>query len=111
MTIAKKIVAGMSSSTITIGYPAFLGVAIDPSTSGEEGAAISQVIDGTPAATAGLEAGDTITAVDGAAVSSSSDLTAQLAKHAPGDSVRITYLNSEGVSNSVTVTLTTGPAA
>lgn len=110
MTIADEILAGRSSATITIGYPAFLGVEVDPTSSGE-GAAVAQVIDGTPAATAGLSTGDTITAVDGTTVSTSSDLTTQLAKHAPGDSVRITYLDTEGASSSVTVTLTTGPAA
>ncbi|GAB3799732.1 hypothetical protein GCM10028798_13200 [Humibacter antri] len=76
-----------------------------------QGAAVGGVIAGTPAASAGLAAGDTITAVDGTAIASSSDLTAALAQHKPGDSVTITWADGAGASHSASVTLTSGPAA
>jgi len=75
------------------------------------GAQIAQVIDGTAAANAGLQAGDTITAVNGNAISSSSDLTTALSQFKPGQKVQITYTDGNGSSSNVTVTLGSGPAA
>ncbi|HWD61597.1 MAG TPA: trypsin-like peptidase domain-containing protein [Humibacter sp.] len=126
--IADQIASGEASSTVTIGLPAFLGVevAADGSTTGGDGtglgngggtsttvsgAQIAQVIDGTAAASAGLEAGDTITAVNGTAISSSDGLTATLAQLKPGSSASISYTDATGASNTVTVTLGSGPAA
>jgi S1-C subfamily serine protease len=128
--IAHRIESGQASSTVTIGLPAFLGVEVasDASSSGysglggaslgynngqsaTQGAVVGGVIDGAPAASAGLTAGDTITAVDGTAIASSSDLTSALAQYKPGDSVTITWVDSAGASHSASVTLTSGPAA
>lgn len=136
--IARQIESGEASSTVTIGLPAFLGVEVsaDDSTTGGtgtsggygngggygygsnggtsttvSGAQIAQVIEGTAAASAGLEAGDTITAVNGTAISSSSSLTSTLEQLKPGDSATITYTDTTGASNTVTVTLGSGPAA
>ena len=46
---------------------------------------------GSPAAGAGLQAGDVITAVDGTAVSNAADLAQKVRSHQPGDQVTITY--------------------
>ncbi|WP_460533002.1 S1C family serine protease [Humibacter ginsengiterrae] len=131
--IAHQIESGQASSTVTIGLPAFLGVEVASDASSDysgfggaglgsselgysggqsatQGAVVGGVINGTPAASAGLTAGDTITAVDGTAITSSSGLTAALAQHKPGDSVTITWVDSAG-SHSANVTLTSGPAA
>jgi S1-C subfamily serine protease len=81
------------------------------SSTGVSGAQIAQVIDGTAAASAGLQAGDTITAVNGTAISSADDLTTTLAQLKPGSSATITYTDTTGASNTVTVTLGSGPAA
>lgn len=109
LSIAQDIVAGDDTDDITIGYPAFLGVEIASGTSAD-GAVVGGVLDGTPAETAGLEAGDVITAVDGTAVDSADALTAALAEHAPGDRVVLSVTGSDGTSGSVSVTLTEGPA-
>ena len=77
--------------------------------SGEEGATIENVITDTPAATSGLTAGDTITALDGKRVSSPTDLTElMLAKH-PGEKVTLTYQTQAGAQQTATVTLSSGP--
>ncbi len=137
LTIAGQIESGRSSSIVTIGYPAFLGVEVDSaagastgsgdgsafggfgsgSSTGDttgaatSGATIAGVIDGSPAAAAGLTAGDTITAVNGTAIDSASALTAALGAHAPGDSVSATWTDASGASHIATVTLAQGPAA
>jgi S1-C subfamily serine protease len=69
----------------------FLGVATQPATGGQQGAEIANVASGSPAAGAGLQQGDVITAVDGTPVSSPADLAQQVRSHQPGDQVTITY--------------------
>ncbi len=54
-----------------------------------EGALVSSVEDGGPAARAGLKAGDVITGVDGQRVVASGDLPARLALARPGDRVKL----------------------
>lgn len=107
LVIAHQIDSGAASDTVTIGYPAFLGVSL---ADGYQGAVVAGVLDGTPAASAGLAAGDTITSVNGAAVSSAASLSAALAQFAPGDSVALTWTSSDGSAGSATVTLIAGPA-
>lgn len=111
-SIADRIEAGRASSTIRLGYPAFLGVQLD--STGQDGssagAAIAGVVTGSAAAGAGLQAGDRITAVGGTAITSSSDLSTALAGYQPGQRTRITWVDSAGTSHSATVTLGTGPA-
>ena len=69
----------------------FLGVATANATGGQQGAQVENVANGSPAAGAGIQAGDVITAVDGTAVSSPADLAQQVRSHQPGDQVTITY--------------------
>src|ERR671936_685677 len=69
---------------------AFLGVLLDDASS-KQGALIRQVRSGTPAATAGLRAGDVITAVAGKRVHSATELRAAINARQPGDRVSLRY--------------------
>jgi S1-C subfamily serine protease len=107
LVIANQIQSGVASDTVTIGYPAFLGISLGSSSE----AVVAGVLEGTPAATAGLVAGDVITAVDGVAVSSASSLSDLLGAHAPGDTVTLTWtVATTGATASAPVTLIAGPA-
>jgi S1-C subfamily serine protease len=53
------------------------------------GAKVVQVVEGSPAAQAGIELGDVIIAVDGREIDSASDLQATLAEFEPGRTVRL----------------------
>lgn len=79
----------------------------------ETGAVISSVEPDTPADRAGLEAGDAIVAVDGAAVEGSADLRKKVGLRRPDDEVEITYIR-DGVRKTADVRLadggTTSPA-
>jgi S1-C subfamily serine protease len=110
-TIAEKILAGESSSTITIGLPAFLGVEVSNTTGTTGGVAVAGTVEGSGAASAGLTAGDTITSIDGTAVTSSDQLTKVVQSHSVGDEVSVRYTDSTGAAKTVTITLTAGPAA
>ncbi|MCJ1698086.1 S1C family serine protease [Rathayibacter festucae] len=123
LDIVATIEAGADTSTVAIGYPAFLGVSLPSGTtagtasgavsgaSTPAGALIAGVIEGTPAAAAGLVAGDVVTAVDGTAVASGDALSADLAQREPGESVTLTWTTAAGTSQSATVTLVEGPVA
>jgi hypothetical protein len=82
---------------------AFLGVAVTNSDNGQ-GVVIGTVQSGSPAADAGLKAGDVITAVDGTSVNSAAALSTAVRSHQPGDSVKITYTRN-GTSADVQVRL------
>ena len=111
MTIANQIRSGTETSVIHIGYPAFLGVQLDPNAQGSgAGAVIAGVVPGSAAASAGLAAGDTITAVNGTAITSASTLSSALASKAPGAKVTITWTDSAGASHRASLTLGSGPA-
>jgi S1-C subfamily serine protease len=107
LAIAKDIEAGRSSATIQIGPPAFLGIGLATAPTG--GAAVLDVQDGTPAANAGLVAGDTITTFDGKPVADATALRALIDAHKPGDKVSMAWLDSSGQRHTATVTLASGP--
>jgi S1-C subfamily serine protease len=113
VSIAKEIEGGTDDATIHQGTPAFLGVSVSPSATGRNGTAgagIVGVVSGGPADSAGIAAGDVITAVGGTTVSSASDLTSALAAEQPGQRVTVTWTGTDGAAHSATVTLAAGPA-
>jgi S1-C subfamily serine protease len=118
LSIAQQIENGQASENVVIGNPAFLGVQVSSTTGGRNrysqaatsGALISGVVTGTPAADAGLVAGDTITGIDNTSIADPSDLTSALAGHTPGQQITVSWVDGSGASQSATVTLATGPA-
>jgi S1-C subfamily serine protease len=118
LSIAQQIQNGQASANVVIGNPAFLGVQISSTTGGRygysqtaaAGALVSGVVSGTPAADAGLVAGDPITGVDGTTITAPSDLTSALAAHTPGQNITITWVDGSGDAQSAVVTLAAGPA-
>jgi putative serine protease PepD len=93
----------LGSGTVTHAY---LGVGVAPA---DGGVAVSEIKPGTPAAAAGLEVGDVITAAAGASVSSSADLQKAVDARKPGDEVSLRLVR-EGKIQTVNVELGTRPA-
>jgi S1-C subfamily serine protease len=111
LSIASQIEAGQSSSTVHIGDTAFLGVSISEQQYGS-GVTLAGTVPGTPAANAGLTAGDAITSVAGQTVNSGTSIQQILEGYHPGDKISISWTNgTTGQSSSATVTLANGPAA
>ncbi len=119
LSIASEIEAGDASSTVHIGATGFLGVEVasssysSPTFGGEQqssGATVEGTLSGSPAAEAGLSAGDVIDSVGGHAVSSSSDLQSVIEQYHPGDKVSIVWTSEYGQTQTSTVTLANGPA-
>jgi S1-C subfamily serine protease len=109
-SVADQIESGKASATIHIGLPAFLGVQVAGSGSSSGGAPVAAVVPGTPAASIGLAAGDTITSVDGRTVDTASALSTLLQSARPGDKVAIGWVDQSGTGHSARATLATGPA-
>jgi serine protease Do len=72
------------------------------------GALVSEPQPNSPAAKAGIESGDVITAVDGNAVNDARELARRIGTMAPGASVKLTVVH-QGQEKAVTVTLGTLP--
>jgi putative serine protease PepD len=86
---------------------AYLGVTIGTASSG--GAQVSTVKADTPAAKAGVKAGDIITALDGSTIATADDLTAKVSAHQSGDKVTLTIKRSSSTLK-IKVTLGTRPS-
>jgi putative serine protease PepD len=82
-----------------------LGVQGSAQAATEDGAQIAAVVPDSPAAQAGLAAGDVVTGVDGTQVEDFTDLIARVGAHAPGDQVTLTLTGGR----TVTVTLGSTP--
>jgi S1-C subfamily serine protease len=112
LAVAWQIQAGHASPTVHIGATAFLGVEIASTNSQfNTGVQVAGAAPGTPAAKAGLGAGDVITSVAGQAVSSDTGIQQVLEKYHPGDKVGVTWTDDTGQPHTSTVTLASGPAA
>jgi S1-C subfamily serine protease len=116
ISISREIVAGTPTAAIHIGASAMLGVLVatngtaSQSSATAPGVKIGGTDPGTPAARAGLVAGDTITTLNGQAVDSPQSLVALMSRHHPGDQVRLSWRDASGNSHTATLKLASGPS-
>ena len=82
-----------------------LGVQLSNDATKSAGAAITGVVDGSPAAAAGLPSGAVITKIDGQIIDGPEALVAAVRSKAPGDNVTVTYLDASGAAQTTQVTL------
>ena len=87
--------------------PVYLGVAVRNS-SDPVGAEIARVAAASPAARAGLRAGDVVTALDSDAIRNASELTTSVRAHRSGDQVTVKYTR-DGASKTAVVRLGSRP--
>jgi S1-C subfamily serine protease len=120
LTIVQEIEAGDASATVHIGGTAFLGVEVESAGSDgygyggygstpASGALVAGVVSGGPAASAGLSAGDVITAVDGRTITSPATVSSLIVTMKPGAKITVTYADQDGGRHVVRVTLGSGP--
>jgi putative serine protease PepD len=101
-SVISKLVSGK-----TVEHP-YLGVFVQ-APANRTGAEVGRVQSGSPAAGAGLKAGDVITAFAGQTIQSPDDLTAAVATKAPGDKVAVTYIRN-GTTKTTQVTIGNRPS-
>ena len=84
--IAQAVIAGESIEF------AFLGVVGESVSTGQAGALITEVMEGSAAAEAGFEVDDLVISIDGVRVQGISDLASQVRTHRPGELVEFTVV-------------------
>jgi S1-C subfamily serine protease len=126
LSIARQIAGGKAGPHILLGQSGFMGIGVDSISDAQQclansgvganyqvpaksGALICSVYPGTPAAKAGLAAGDVITSVNGQAVSSANGLTTIMRKYKPGNTISIGYVTANTRSHTSSLTLIAGP--
>ncbi len=98
--IAGEIIAGRSVKH------SYVGVELNANSNG--GAQISQVQAGSPASTAGLKAGDVITAINGTAITSTAQFISTVDGFPPGKTITLTVKRG-GQTQNIKLTLGTRP--
>jgi S1-C subfamily serine protease len=126
--VAAQVLGSQPATGVHTGPTAFLGVEIAQGTSGGPaggfgsgngdtpaqgpGVQIAGVVHGSPAAQAGLTAGDVITSVDGHPATSQTTLQHIIVTDlTPGQSVNVSYTTASGQQHTATVNLASGPPA
>ncbi len=104
--VARLIETGTSTATVHAGPTAFLGVVLQNVAGG---ARVVQVLPGSAAAAAGLVAGDVITSLNGATISSQADVRRVLLSLAPGAAVPIVWTDTAAGAHSGALTPASGP--
>jgi S1-C subfamily serine protease len=125
--LAAQIESGQASATVHLGVPGQLGVVMSdpvpaggvrgsgtPSGSGAGTAAVgvtvAEVMPGSPAANAGVVAGDTLTEVDGQPATDPGAVSAQIKKHRAGEKINFSWTDGSNRRRTATVILAAGPA-
>lgn len=106
MGVIDQIRAGHEAGTVRIGPRAYLGISV-----GSQSLVVASVVEGGPAATAGLQAGSVITSIGGSAVTTHDELSAALDALEPDQAVSVTWTDAGGVRHTATVTLGSSPVA
>lgn len=101
------LIGPLENGTVPPSIQGFLGVSLQTPT-GRSGAQIKTVEAGSPAAAAGLQVGDIITAVDGQAVATSPEAAGDIQVLTAGTRVTLTIIRG-GATQTVTATLGSKP--
>jgi S1-C subfamily serine protease len=118
LSIVEQIRNNEEVDGVHVGPRALLGVQLEASDrfgggggSADDGALVTRVTDDSPAADAGIEAGDLIVGVGDTEVRSNDDLQDALNTYHPDDRVKVTWSDGAGNTESATVKLIEGPPA
>ena len=99
---AQHAYVGIQPATLTAQIARQLGL------SQNTGVVVLQVVSGSPAATAGLQPGDVITAFNGQNTSTAEEFIAKLRPVKPGDQIKLTVLRA-GATQQIAVTVADRP--
>jgi putative serine protease PepD len=113
-TVANELTSLINGQTVAHPWLGITATTLDSHQAGQagisQGVHVVQVVAGSPAAQAGIKAGDIITAIDGKSLTSVDDLTSYLNTKQVGDKVSLTLVSASGKSETLQVTLGAKPA-
>jgi S1-C subfamily serine protease len=122
ISIASDIEKGKAVGSIVIGTHGIMGVDVETIQNAEsalggavtlpvsQGAAVLQVIGGSPAARAGISAGDVIVGFNGHPITTITQLGRLVSQSHPGQQVSVTWVDTNGTRHNATLTLEPAPA-
>ncbi len=122
ISIATDIEQGKAVGSIVLGTHGIMGVDVETIQSAEsplgggitlpvnQGAAVYQVLGGSPAARAGISAGDVIVGFDGHSITTITQLGKLVGQSHAGQQVSVTWVDTSGARHTATLTLEAGPA-
>ncbi len=106
IAVANQIAAGSRSGGVLPGQSAYLGIfEQEGAGNGTAGVYVSDVASGSPAEQAGIQGGDTITAINGHTTDSISALESAISALRPGQQVQVSYVDQFGSQHTARVTL------
>jgi S1-C subfamily serine protease len=119
--IVQQMQAGHGSSTVILNQKPMIGVAVGPTSAANplyqyqagmptSGAYVEYVEPNSPASSAGIQPGDVIVAFNGQTVSSPSQLASLETPFKAGQTVSVTWVNTDGQQQSASMQLVPGPA-
>ena len=106
LQVAGDLEDGTQNARYEYGSPAFLGIGLAGAS-----ARVGMVYAGTPAASAGIVAGDTVTGVGTTRIQTANQLRAAVTTYSPGDRIQLSWTDASGTSHIASVTLMAGPVA
>lgn len=104
LAVPSAMADGAAHSLVSTGSVPHGWIGVDQVTPGQGGVIVDQVESGSPAAAAGIRAGDVITAVSGQQISSVDDLWAAVRLRQPGSRVTVAVMRPSG-TQSLSITL------
>jgi S1-C subfamily serine protease len=107
--IVRLITSGRSSTAVHVGPTAFLGVRVTDAGDEGSGALVEEVVSGSPAERAGINAGDVVVSFNGHSISSPTVLTSLLMGISPGTASSVRWLDRFGSAHTATVRPVAGP--
>jgi len=116
LAVARQVEARRGAADIHIGPTAAVGVSTGPPSAygfgfyrGTKGALVIAIVPGSPAAKAGLSAGDVITTFAGKVIRSPDDFQTTLLGRVPKERVVLAWIDEFGHTAHAKVRLTSGP--
>jgi putative serine protease PepD len=104
MPIVKQMIDGETPTHARLGVGVENVSATEEEPFATDGAAVTQVSEGTGAQEAGLETGDVVTKVDGQIITGADSLVATIRSYRPGDKVEVTWVrNGETMTANITL--------
>ena len=105
LSVVGTIEAGTDVGTTRVGPAAFLGVKVADTGTTTRGKTVTEVVDGSPAAEAGIKAGSTLTEVNGTRITADTNLAQVIRTLEPGARVSVKWIAPNGTSKEAEVTM------
>lgn len=103
--VVATIEAGSDVGTTRVGPAGFLGIQVDTTGRASRGVTVTQVVDGSPAAKAGVTTGSTLTKVGDTTITADTNVASVIRALEPGQQTTIAWISPSGTAKQAEVTM------